>query len=451
MPPDRPPHPQALFSLVPFNDRAKGILTCRDNDRFVSSFPPDSDNPTVKVQGLDIGLQIASRSNETLAILGREGDIKFDDHEISPYHCSFELDQYNREEVIFQDRSLDNSTQPFGRTAKPFKQGRLHRRVVVDREINLRFGMGGPEHDLYQFQIHWHDQRDDNSTIADEQPTSGLSSPYTGIHAAGIWGMIRYSKRKRLGRGGFGEVWKVANVDSGEHLAVKRLRNHFDEYSSLKREVQMLSRVSHRNIIRYIASQSADDGYFDIFMDLKPGSVQDLINEYDLFESNTNAAFSLAHQMLQALDYLANKGMVHRDVKPHNILFTPLSDGGYLYQLADFGLANLAVDAQTCVGTSMYMAPEAHQDSRWPQAVKMDIWSLFVTLAYATNAAGFQNKPTNPREQVFKAVREAADGVRLRQFRKMAIEDPDDRATAGDMLDKIFGGKGRTTARNRVG
>ncbi|EEU40180.1 uncharacterized protein NECHADRAFT_76198 [Fusarium vanettenii 77-13-4] len=395
MPPGQPPHPQALFSLVPLNARAIGILTYRDNDRFVSSFPLHSDNPTVKVQGLDIGPQIASGSNDTLAILGRVGNIKFDDLEISPYHCSFELDEHNREEVILQDRSLDNSTQPYGRTAKPFKEGHLDRRVLVDREINLQFSMGGPNHDLYQLQIFWHDQRDDNRvgnphharTIADEPPTSGPSPLYTGIHAAGIWGMIRYSKRKKLGKGAFGEVWKVADVDTGKHLAVKRLKmshNHFDEYSSLEQEAHMLSSVSH---------------------------------------------------MLQALDYLAKKGMIHRDVKPLNILFTPLSDGKYLYQLADFGLANTVVNAQTYAGTKMYMAPELYQDSKWPQTVKMDIWSLFVTLAYAMNASGFQRKPMHPREQVFKAVREAANGAELGRFREMAIMNPYYRATAEDMLD----------------
>ncbi|KAI8723305.1 Protein kinase domain-containing protein [Fusarium sp. LHS14.1] len=445
MPPGEPPHPKALFSLVPLNARAKSILTYRDNVRFVSSFPLHKANPTVKVQGLDIGPQIASGSNETLAILGRVGNIKFDDLEISPYHCSFELDQHNREEVILQDRSLDNSTQPYGQTAKPFKQGHPHRRVLVDREINLQFGMGGPDHNLYQFQIYWHDQRDDNRvgnphharTIADEPPTSGPSPLYTGIHAAGIWGMIRYSKRKKLGKGAFGEVWKVADVDTGKHLAVKRLKmshNHFDEYSSLKQEARMLSSVSHVRTPSEF-SPVKHDGYFDIFMELKPGSVQDLIDEYDLFERDTNAAISLAFQMLKALDYLAQRGMIHRDVKPLNILFTPLSNGKYLYQLADFGLANTVVNAQTYAGTKMYMAPELYQDSPWLQTVKMDIWSLFVTLAYAMNAAGFQNKPMSPREQVFKAVSEATSCSVLGRFREMAIMDPCYRATAEDMLD----------------
>jgi hypothetical protein len=207
-----------LFSLVPLNARAEGILTYQDNDRFVSSFPLDKNNPTVKVQGLDIGINITSTSRYTLAIFGRQGHIRFDDPGISPLHCSFELHKDNREEVMLQDRSLDNSTQVLGPTAMPFNPGQPHRRVLIDREINLQFGIGGAAHDLYQFQIRWHDQRNDNGvgnpshalTIAHEPPTSVSCLPFA---------RIRYSNREPLGSGAFGEVWKVANVDTGEHLA----------------------------------------------------------------------------------------------------------------------------------------------------------------------------------------------------------------------------------------
>lgn len=152
--------------------------------------------------------------------------------------------------------------------------------------------------------------------------------------------------------------------------------------------------------------------------------------------------------MLQALDYLANEGMIHRDVKPENILFAPSSPRTYQYKLADFGLANLADNAQTYAGTEPYMPPEVDLDSLGPQTVKIDVWSLFVTLAYAMNAAGYRRKPRHTREQVFKAVSEAANWKWLRPFREMAIEDPNRRATAGDMLDKVFRGRGRTTPRN---
>jgi serine/threonine protein kinase len=181
-------------------------------------------------------------------------------------------------------------------------------------------------------------------------------------------------------------------------------------------------------------------------MELKSGSVQYLIEEHQFFETTPAIAYILLFQMLKALDCLANEGMIHRDVKPENILFTPLSSGDYLYQLADFGLANMAANAQTYAGTEPYMAPEVYSGSGQPQTVKMDIWSLFVTAAYAMNAAGYRRKPRRNLEQVLKAVGEAAMWPRLQMFHEMASENPDDRATAGDMLDKVFHGRGRTTS-----
>lgn len=248
-----PPHPQALFSLVPANERAEGILTYRDNDRFVSSFPLDENNPTILSQGLDIGTYITPPSRDTLVTLGRKGHIKFDDPSISDVHCSFELHK-DTKEVMLRDQSQDNSTQVLGPTAMPLDPKHHNRNVLIDRVINLKFGIGGAACNLYEFDIHWHGGAEDRIrqcidnrpndpshalAIANKPPIDVSTLPFS---------KIRYSMREHLGRGGFGQVWKVANVDTGEHLALKRSSRHdkrSGEYASLKREVKMLSRVSH--------------------------------------------------------------------------------------------------------------------------------------------------------------------------------------------------------------
>lgn len=64
-------------------------------------------------------------------------------------------------------------------------------------------------------------------------------------------------------------------------------------------------------------------------------------------------------QMLSALDFLAYKGIVHRDVKPENILCSRSLEGpGYHFRLSDFGVSKLAKYASSCQGTHWYMAPE---------------------------------------------------------------------------------------------
>ena len=89
--------------------------------------------------------------------------------------------------------------------------------------------------------------------------------------------------------------------------------------------------------------------------------------------SLSTIAYSACDQILQALDFLAVKGIVHRDVKPENILYEAYGHLGeeYRFQLGDFGLCNSTVDAVTCVGTPFYMAPEVFQHGT--QTDKMDV------------------------------------------------------------------------------
>lgn len=182
-------------------------------------------------------------------------------------------------------------------------------------------------------------------------------------------------------------------------------------------------------------------------MELKPGNLEHLIkNHLSIGEPRSTKPF--LHQMLQALDYLASKEIIHRDDKPENILCTSTPDGSYLYQLADFGLANIVANSRTFAGTETFMAPELDQRFQVPQTPKMDVWSLFITLAYAANIAGFRGRPLQTTPLKVRAAQDAANGRDFRALRRMAIADPDQRASAGDMLDALFQGEGRTTPRS---
>jgi len=84
-------------------------------------------------------------------------------------------------------------------------------------------------------------------------------------------------------------------------------------------------------------------------------------------------ANSVFPQMLQALDCIAWKGIVHRDVKPENILYISQPDAQYQFQLGDFGLCNRIIDAATFAGSRLYMPPEMFQEG--DQTHKVDVWS----------------------------------------------------------------------------
>lgn len=187
-------------------------------------------------------------------------------------------------------------------------------------------------------------------------------------------------------------------------------------------------------------------------MELKPGNVQDLIHT-GLYERDRSSAEPFLHQMLQAIDYLTMKDVIHRDIKPEKILYSPTPECGYLYQLADFGLANLAANAQTRAGSPLYMAPELQLNTRLPQTTKIDVWSLFVTLVYMMNVDGFREKSKTlftPDQRINTILNIANRRGEFRWLKDMAIEDPSQRASAGDMIDRVFTGEGRVTPRNHV-
>ena len=97
------PHPLALFSLVPLNDRAVAVLNHPDNSHLVSLVP------IKQVFGIEVGFHIKSSSRYTLATLGRNGDITVEGSSISRIQCSFEIhEEFGT--VILYDRSNSQTT-----------------------------------------------------------------------------------------------------------------------------------------------------------------------------------------------------------------------------------------------------------------------------------------------------------------------------------------------------
>lgn len=155
---------------------------------------------------------------------------------------------------------------------------------------------------------------------------------------------------------------------------------------------------------------------------------------------------SLLHQTLKGLDYLATQKIVHLDIKPENILYSLSPEGEYVYKLADFGTAHAVgtggdVGGVGCIGTEMYRAPELSQEGAKAKT-ENDIWSLFVTMAVAMDTGGFRRKALYMTALRVIAVQEAADHPSMAMMSSMAKADPDERATAEEMLIKLFNGEG---------
>ncbi|ESZ94490.1 calcium/calmodulin-dependent protein kinase [Sclerotinia borealis F-4128] len=434
------PHPLALFSLYPYkgNVRAERIISHPDNSHTLSTLSNGK-------LALDIDFHLHRKSNKTLATLGRGDnvDIYVEGAYISQRQCSFELDS-DTGVVMLYDRSSTRSIQVFGRTAED--------------ELNTIVGMGGERRDLVQFELIWHQSPEgtvktinhyssmpcgqvENPRLArtvDYAPTEFPSRYETRTHTPGQLKMRYVIVGTRLGSGQFGTVYKAINVDSGKFMAVKiierptrdptkedRIRsfNH-----ALKLEVEILSAISHPHIIDYIGSQGWSNPWAEIFMGLKEGSLESLIK---IGTPISAVAESVLLQMLQALDYITCKGIVHRDMKPENILYILQPSGRYEFQLGDFGLCNRIVDTTTFA----------------------DVWSLFVTILWVLNAENFRQKSDQFKHNV--AVKEAvlwivANVDLVGNFREMAILQPIERASAAQLLLKLFNGTGLSTPRNQV-
>jgi serine/threonine protein kinase len=171
-----------------------------------------------------------------------------------------------------------------------------------------------------------------------------------------------------------------------------------------------------------------------------------LVNSGPLRVSTDSLARTVFEHMLQAIDCLAVAGIVHRDLKPENILYTPLNNS-YRFRLGDFGLSNRIASAETFAGSLLYMAPEMHQGGQ--QTHKVDVWSLFVTMLWTLDVNNFRQKLSvtglkDMQEFISSCV------AAMEKIAEMAKADPEERASAAQMLVKHFGSNGLSTPRHLV-
>ena len=189
----------------------------------------------------------------------------------------------------------------------------------------------------------------------------------------------RYRLEEKIGEGGLATVYRARDLTLERPVAVKILRQELAEdpqvVARFKREARAAAKLNHPNIVSiYDTGQDDERGVYFLVMEYLP--------EPDLKRSITNYAplpgrkvVQVAMQCCQALAYAHREGLVHRDVKPHNILFT--DDG--LAKLSDFGIAAAAGETGSIapglvMGSAAYISPEQAQGK--PVGPQSDLYSL---------------------------------------------------------------------------
>lgn len=177
----------------------------------------------------------------------------------------------------------------------------------------------------------------------------------------------RYALTERIGTGGMGTVWRARDTMLSRDVAVKILHDHLasDENFAerFRREARSAARLSHANIVTvYDTGEEATVPY--IVMELVDGrSLHDRIRaQGPLSVADT---LGIASAVLAALAHAHERGLVHRDMKPANVLITPRGE----IKVADFGIAKWAEDSGgltstgSLIGTAAYLSPEQAQGS----------------------------------------------------------------------------------------
>ena len=259
----------------------------------------------------------------------------------------------------------------------------------------------------------------------------------------------RYDVVRPLGSGGMGEVFLARDRVLGRDVALKVLRKQYagdDEFAErFKREAMSAASLSHPNIVQVYDRGETEEGASYIAMEYVPGGT---LKERILREGPLEAADAagLGAQVAEALGAAHDRGMVHRDIKPQNVLLT--ATGGA--KVADFGIARAGSSVTisrtgSVMGTAGYMSPE--QALGKPATPKSDLYSLGVVLYEALTgeqpytadnpiavSMKHVNEPLRPPVELNPRIPEGMNAL----VTKLMAKDPEDRyADAEELADDL--------------
>jgi eukaryotic-like serine/threonine-protein kinase len=245
----------------------------------------------------------------------------------------------------------------------------------------------------------------------------------------------RYRILRRIGSGGMADVYEAEDTQLGRRVALKLLHRRFAEdeefVERFRREASAAAGLSHPNVVQ-VFDRGEWDGTYYIAMELLEGrNLKQVVREHGALDPAL--AVDIVLQILKAARFAHRRGIVHRDIKPHNVIV----DQEGRAKVTDFGIARAGASDMTetgsIMGTAQYLSPEQAQGH--PVDARSDLYSIGVVLyELLTGAPPFEadsavtialkqvaEDPLPPRRRN-PAVSPALDAVVMRALRKDPAE-----------------------------
>jgi eukaryotic-like serine/threonine-protein kinase len=244
----------------------------------------------------------------------------------------------------------------------------------------------------------------------------------------------RYRIVRKLGSGGMANVYLAEDEDLGRRVAIKILNDRYANddlfIERFRREAKSAAALSHPNIVSVYDRGEAEGTYYIAMEVIEGRSLKELIMTRGPLPIPQALAYS--HEMLEALRFAHRHGIIHRDIKPHNILI------GERLKVTDFGIARAGAsqmtEAGSIMGTAQYLSPEQARGA--PVTASSDLYSVGIVLyEMLTGKVPFTgdsaieiamkhlNEPPKPPSKIRPEIPEELDQVVLRALAK----NPEDR------------------------
>ena len=261
----------------------------------------------------------------------------------------------------------------------------------------------------------------------------------------------KYKILSTIGSGGFGTVYLAEDTWIDKKVALKVPHKQGVDFGELLREPRLLASLNHPNIVTIMTAEKQENIFF-IVMEFVPGeTLETIIAREGALE--LSRALDYICQIINAVDHAHRHGVLHRDLRPSNVL---VADNGML-KVADFGTSRfleIAAHGTTVIGSPPYMAPEQFKGKA---VFASDIYSLGVTmyqmltgvLPYGTPSAADLDRLmkgdllTSPRLKNPKIPKAINDIV----LKAMAPEIHARYQRAGDLLDDVIAARGNGPGR----